>query len=170
MRGWLKTLAVMAAFALALAGCSTKQAASQAEPGDSLDMLTQYLDSGHPKAALGLADERIAAQPSNYERYLTRNTVSLALHDFTEAMKDNEAALKAYEANPAAYPQNERPARLAAIHESFAITALLAAKDEKVVGKRKEWAKIYEDHAAKVKELDLPTYNHLRALQGEAVE
>ena len=170
MRGWLKALAVIVAMATALAGCSTVSKSSRSNADDRMDELAGYLDTGHPKAALGLANEMVADQPGNYERYLTRNTVNLALRDFTEAMNDNEAALKAYEANPAAYTEQERPARLAGIHESFAITALVAAKDETVAGKRKEWAKIYEEHAAKVKELDAETYRHLQALQGEAVE
>jgi len=170
MRGRLTKLALAGALAVVLAGCSIFSTSGRGEAGGSQDQLTEYLDTGHPKAALGLADQLVAEQPENYERYLTRNTVYLAMHDFDAAMKDNEAALKAYEANPAAYTEQERPARLAAIHESFAITALLAAKAETVVGKRKEWAKIYEEHAAKVKELDAETYRHLRGMQGEAVE
>lgn len=170
MRGWLTALALTTVLAMALAGCSTSSTAKHTDGDDSLDQLTEYLDTGHLKAALSLANELVAAQPDNYERYLTRNTVYLAMHDFAEAMKDNDAALKSFEANPAAYPEAQRPARFARIHESFAITALVAAKAETVVGKRKEWANIYEEHAAKVKDLDGETYRHLRGLQGEVVE
>lgn len=171
MRGWLKGMAFVGALGMVMAGCSIGSTTTKrSEADESLAQLTQYLDTGHPKAALGVANQLVAAQPENYEHYLTRNTVYLALRDFPAAMQDNEAALKAFEVNPAAYTQQERPARLASIHESFAITALLAAKDEKDVAKRKEWAKIYEEHAARVKELDVETYRHLRGLQGESVE
>jgi len=149
--------------------CSCSWASSkQADPAtQQKDKINEYLDMGRPKAALGVLEEMIAADPTAYENYLTRNAVHLAMRDFDAAMADNEEALKAFEGKAKTFPERERPVRLARIHESFALTALLASERTKDPQAKKKLEEEFRKHAKEVQNLDEATYRHLRAILGD---
>ena len=152
-----------------LAACSVVSPKKQVQD-ESHEKIMEYIDMGRPKAALSMADELVAAKPSEYESYLTRNAVNLALRDYDAAMRDNEAALKAYEAQAQAYPEAQRNVRLAKIHESFALTALIAADRAKDKEAKRRLEDQFRNHAKLVQSLDEGTYKHLRGLLGDTVE
>ncbi|GAB6038724.1 hypothetical protein JCM15519_32830 [Fundidesulfovibrio butyratiphilus] len=150
--------------------CSCSWASSknaETETKQQKDKINEYLDMGRPKAALGVVDEMIAANPASYENYLTRNAVHLAMRDYDAARIDNEEALKAYKAQTNTFPEKERPVRLARIHESFALTALLASERAKDPQTKKNLEEEFRRHANTVRDLDEATYRHLRAMLGD---
>lgn len=154
---------------LVLAGCAAKTK-TPAQPSDAKASIAAYLDMDRPKAALALADELVATNPADYENHLTRNAVHLALRDYQAAMTDNENALAAFEAGQKAYPEKSRPVRLAGIHESFALTALIAATRAADPAERQRWQALFVQHAKLVRELDADTWRHLQGMLGRAPE
>lgn len=170
MRGLIHTLAALALTA-ALAGCSlfSSSGAGSQKPSPRQDAVLGYLDSGRPKAALVEADQLVAEAPDDYQSYLTRNAVQLVLRDNEAAQADNAKALQVFEANQGRYPEKERNYRLAKIHESMALTALVASRRATDPAARASLEAQYREHADTVRQLDEDTWKNLRGLAGESV-
>ena len=156
------------ALIMAVSGCSVMSGGKREHSDKQLEVI-EFLDAGRPKAALVVADELVTEAPGDYQSYLTRNTVSLVLHDYAQAQADNAKALEVFEASRDHYPENERNYRLAKIHESFALTALIASRKAQSPDERKQLEELFSQHAQKVKELDEDTWKNLRGLTGEPV-
>ncbi|MFZ5427166.1 MAG: hypothetical protein ACOZEN_09330 [Thermodesulfobacteriota bacterium] len=162
-------LAPMLLAALLSLGCSTFSGRSQ-ESGRSLQAeVLEYLDAGRPKAALAAADQLVLEAPDDYNSYLTRNAVHLVLRDFESARADNEKALSVFEANRDSYPEKERNYRQAKIHESMALTELVASRRARDSSERQALEARFREQAAKVKALDEETWKNLQGLTGQAV-
>jgi len=152
-----------------LCSCSMVSGPKKEPSGKQLQVL-EFLDAGRPKAALVTADQLVEQSPEDYQSYLTRNAVYLVLRDYAKAQADNEKALEVFQANPARYPEKERNYRLAKIHESFALTALIASRRASDPQERKRLEGLFGEHAEKVKALDEETWKNMRGLAGEKVE
>jgi hypothetical protein len=162
-------LTLLLTLGLAPAGCSMFSGKDQPQP-DKQDQVMEFLDAGKPKAALVSADELVAQAPDDYRSYLARNTVQIVLQDFAKAQADNDKALEVFEATKTRYPETERNYRLANIHESMALTALIASRRAQDEAERKRLEGVYEQQAAQVKELDEDTWKHLCGLIGKKVD
>jgi len=162
-------LAALILAALLSQGCSAFSGRSP-DSGSTLQLeVLEYLDSGRPKAALAAADQLVVEAPDDYNSYLTRNAVHLVLRDFENARADNEKALRVFEANRDRYPQKERDYRLAKIHESMALTELVASRRARDASERKSLEDRFREEAAKVKALDEETWKNLQGLTGQSV-
>ena len=165
----MRHLSAVLVMAVLVSGCSaalggkSDQAARQGE-------VMAYLDQGRPKAALATADELVAQYPENYQHYLDRGAVYLVLREYSQAASDNLKALEVFGAGKDRYPAKERSYRLAKIHESMALTALVASRRTGDPAEKARLEKEYADNEAKVRELDEETWKNLRGLTGGAVE
>lgn len=161
-------LAIMILASILAQGCSTFSGKPQ-ESGRSLQLeVLEYLDAGRPKAALAAADQLVAQAPDDYNSYLTRNAVHIVLKDFESARSDNEKALSVYEAKRERYPEKERNYRQAKIHESMALTELVASRRARDSSERQALEARFREQAAKVKALDEDTWKNLQGLTGQA--
>ena len=154
---------------LALSGCSVFSGGQSAGSGKE-DEAMSYLEQGRPKAALAAADDLVARQPENYQHYLDRSAVHLVLRDYAQAWADNAKALEVFTAGQNRYPAKERSYRLAKIHESMALTALVASRRAESGAEKARLEKEYEANEARVRELDQETWKNLRGLAGHPVE
>lgn len=95
--------------------------------------LREYLDLERYPAATGLIDERLQAEPNNYELYLDRARVSSLRDQAEQSIKDNDAARRIFEKRQYEFLPDERNVRLAELFLSEAATFYMAeikAKDE----------------------------------------
>jgi len=149
-------------------GCSLVSGPKKELSSKQLQVL-EFLDAGRPKAALVTADQLVAESPEDYQSYLTRNAVHLVLRDYAQAQADNEKALEVFQAGSSRYPEKERNYRLAKIHESIALTALIASRRAQDPQERKRLEGLFSEQAEKVKALDEETWKNMRGLAGEQV-
>ena len=157
---------LLLALVLAVSGCSMLPGAKREQSPKQLTVL-EFLDAGRPKAALVVANELVTEAPDDYQSYLTRNAVYLVLQDYTQAQVDNAKALEKFEASKDRYPEKERNYRLAKIHESFALTALIASRRAQDPEDRKQLEAFFVKHVQMVKELDEDTWKNMQGLTGE---
>jgi hypothetical protein len=160
------TFALLLMLTLVPAGCSTFSGKAEART-DKQTQVMEFLDAGKPKAALTTADDLVAESPDDYRNYLLRNAVQIVLRDYASARADNDKALEVFEATKTRYPEKERNLRLARIHESMALTALIASRRAPDEAERKRLEGVCEQEAAQVKALDEDTWNHLRGMTGD---
>lgn len=160
--------ALCALFVLALAGCSAITGGKSPAATKQAKIL-ELVDAGKAKAALVLADELVAEAPADYQGYLTRNTVRLVLRDYPGALEDCKKALETFEASKSRYPAKDLAVREAKIRESWALTALVAARRASGAAEKRSLAAVFAEQSAKVKELDEETWKNLRGMAGESV-
>lgn len=167
----MRILMMLLAFSLSLSGCSmfSSDSSSKRDLSGKPEQVAAFLDAGRDKAALVVANEIVAESPEDYQSYLTRNTVHLVLRDYVAARADNDKALEVYNAAQQRYPEKERSYRLAKIHESFALTALLASRRTADPAERKRLEAQFAEQSEIVRTLDEETWKNLRGLAGEKV-
>lgn len=170
----MRILMMLLILAFSVTGCSLfsggpGDTGSKRDSSDKNEQVAAFLDAGRGKAALVVANELVEEAPDDYGSYLTRNTVHLVLRDYPSAQADNEKALETYNASMLRYPEKERSYRLAKIHESMALTALLASRRATDEAQRKSLEAKYAEHAELVRQLDEETWKNLRGLAGEKV-
>lgn len=167
----MRILMMLLVLGLSLSGCSmfSGDSGSKRDSSGKPEQVAAFLDAGRDKAALVVANEIVAESPDDYQSYLTRNTVYLVLRDYAAARADNDKALEVYNASPQRYPEKERSYRLAKIHESFALTALLASRRAADPAERKRLEAQFAEQSEIVRSLDEETWKNLRGLAGEKV-
>ena len=165
----LTTLLTVLTLAALLGGCSLFSSGKGRSESPRQLKVIEYLDAGRPKAALAEADDLVAEAPDDYQSFLTRNAVHLVLRDYEAAQADNARALEVYEAHKDRYSEKERNYRLAKIHESFALTALVASRRTADPELSARMEAQYRTHAETVRQLDEETWKNLRGLAGEKV-
>jgi len=167
----MRILMMLLILGLSLSGCSlfSGDAGSRRDSSGKPEQVAAFLDAGRDKAALVVANEIVAEAPEDYQSYLTRNTVYLVLRDYAAARADNDKALEVYNASQQRYPEKERSYRLAKIHESFALTALLASRRTADPAERKRLEAQFAEQSEIVRTLDEETWKNLRGLAGEKI-
>lgn len=167
----MRILMMLLVLGLPLTGCSmfSGDPASKRDSSGKPEQVAAFLDAGRDKAALVVANEIVAESPEDYQSYLTRNTVYLVLRDYAAARADNDKALEVYSASQQRYPEKERSYRLAKIHESFALTALLASRRSADPAERKRLEAQFAEQSEIVRTLDEETWKNLRGLAGEKI-
>lgn len=167
----MRILMISLLLGVSLSGCSmfSGDPGAGRAPSGKAEQVAAFLDAGRDKAALVVANEMVAESPEDYQSYLTRNTVYLVLRDYAAARADNDKALEVFNASRQRYPEKERSYRLAKIHESFALTALLASRRTADPTERKRLAAQYAEHSEIVRTLDEETWKNLRGLAGETI-
>ncbi|KAF0232842.1 MAG: hypothetical protein FD177_2199 [Desulfovibrionaceae bacterium] len=167
----MRILMMLLALSLSLSGCSmfSSDSSSKRDLSGKPEQVAAFLDAGRDKAALVVANEIVAESPEDYQSYLTRNTVHLVLRDYAAARADNDKALEVYNASQQRYPEKERSYRLAKIHESFALTALLASRRTADPAERKRLEAQFAEQSEIVRTLDEETWKNLRGLAGEKI-
>lgn len=167
----MRVLMMLLVLSLSLSGCSlfSRDSGSKRDSSGKAEQVAAFLDAGRDKAALVVANELVAESPEDYQGYLTRNTVHLVMRDYPAARADNEKALEVYNAAQQRYPEKERSYRLAKIHESFALTALLASRRTADPAERKRLEAQFAEQSEIVRALDEETWKNLRGLAGEKI-
>jgi len=144
-----------------LAGCSFFPNSARMDPADE-NRVMGLLNDQKPDEALAVANKTVAGAPEDFQTYRTRSTVYLALRRYDEAQIDNVKALQLIETGKSELPKEKQPATLAQIHESMALTALIAARRAPDEVRYERWIKVFQEQADRVKKLDPATWTHMR--------